>query len=181
MEILVIIIVIVVAIVFFNSLGNNKSNHSSTGHLSTQAYTTTSKEELESFDYEAYKYKREKEETVDKERIFNEFKDCKKMTIGVVGMYYRTNFAKEIIPTLSVKDKISLKKEPQNEYDSFAVKVMYARTHLGYVPAKLSKDVTDLIDRKKIQKILIDKAGETKVNSWDEGDLYLNIIIFYKE
>ena len=49
-----------------------------------------------------------------------------------------------------VHDEIRLRKEPDNPYDPFAVKVLCDRKHLGYVPAELSKEVTELINKKMI-------------------------------
>lgn len=113
--------------------------------------------------------------------IAEEYKDCSSMDIEVKGIYYRTKLAKDTIVSLNVHDEIKLRKEPSNEYDSYAVKVMYERIHLGYVPANVSKRITELIDHKAIKKIVVKYAGDAKLEPWDTSDPYLTLTIYYDD
>ena len=138
-------------------------------------------------EYEKREALRRKEEEearrVKQEELFKsiaeEYKDYSSMDIEVKGIYYRTKLAKETIPNLNIDSVIKLRKEPSNEYDSYAVKVMYDRIHLGYVPAKISKRITDLIDHKAIKKIVVKYAGDAKLDLWDALDPYLTLTIYY--
>lgn len=111
--------------------------------------------------------------------IADEYKAYFSMDIEVKGIYYRSKLAKETIPFLNVHDEIKLRKEPKNEYDPYAVKVMYDRIHLGYVPADVSKRITELIDHKVIKKIVVKYAGDAKLYQWDDPDPYLTLTIYY--
>lgn len=129
--------------------------------------------------------RQEKEETkrIENETVFKsiaeEYKAYFSMDIDVKGIYYRTKLAKETIESLTVHDEIKLRKEPTNKYDPYAVKVMYERIHLGYVPANVSKRITELIDNKVIKKIVVKYAGDAKLYPWDESDPYLTLTIYY--
>ena len=57
--------------------------------------------------------------------------------------------------------------DPDNKFDATAVKIFYKETHIGHIPAFLSKKVTDIINNDQFEKI-----GK------DEGVL---ITIYYKE
>lgn len=60
------------------------------------------------------------------------------VVVKVVGGNYRTQAAREVYATLKVGDKVTLKVDPDNEYDDTAVKVYAKRCHIGYVPEKFS-------------------------------------------
>lgn len=115
-----------------------------------------------------------------REQIYQTFADCEKLELEVKGIYYRSKAAKEEIPFLTIRDEIKLRKEPANEYDSNAVKVLYDRKHLGYVPREYSKLVTELIDSKSIKAIIVSNAGDGKIYSWDDPNPYLEITVFYQ-
>ena len=111
--------------------------------------------------------------------IIESFKDDNALELEVKGIYYRSKGAKDIIASLTVKDAITLKKEPNNKYDEFAVKVLCYGVLLGYIPQEDSEFVTNLIDTKTIKKIIVSNAGDGKFNFWDEPNHYLEITIFY--
>ncbi len=50
----------------------------------------------------------------------------------VVGMHFRPR-GKEIAANLLPPVAFELEREPDNQYDSFAIKVMYAGEHIGYI------------------------------------------------
>lgn len=52
----------------------------------------------------------------------------------LVGVNFRPGEAKEIVKALIVGDPLTLEREPFNEHDENAIKVMYASTNfLGYI------------------------------------------------
>lgn len=67
--------------------------------------------------------------------------DCQGVIMNVVGMAYRSKAAKEVYYTLKIGDKITLKPEPDNEYDDTAVKVFAKRCHIGYIPQDYSNTI----------------------------------------
>ncbi|KAA6332137.1 hypothetical protein EZS27_019325 [termite gut metagenome] len=95
---------------------------------------------------ERIKEERKKEELrilEEKEKaVFEQYKDCQTLDIGVVGIFYRSAATKDIIPYLNIDDQIKLTKEPTNPHDTSAVKVMYGRNKLGYIPAIQSEEIT---------------------------------------
>lgn len=113
--------------------------------------------------------------------IAKEYKDYASMDVEVKGIFARSARAKDIVPTMTVDDDIKLKKEPTNQYDPFAVKVMYDRIHLGYVPADDSKFITGLIDKKSIKKVVVKFAGDSRLEPWNKPDPYLILTIYYEE
>jgi hypothetical protein len=124
------------------------------------------------------KQKREEENRAFLQSELQKYSSYRKIEFEVKGVFYRSKVAKEMIPILDVHDEIKLSKEPDNPYDPFAVKVLCDRKHLGYVPTELSKEVTSLINRKMIKKILVINAGDAKLYAWDDPDPYLEIAIF---
>lgn len=139
--------------------------------------------ELEEY-LEQARITREAKEKALKEKYYAiaaEYKDYASMEVEVKGIFARSSRAKDLVPDLNVNDEINLRKEPTNMYDPFAVKVMYDRIHLGYVPADDSEFITGLIDRKAIKKVVVQTAGDAKVEIWDKPDPYLYLTIYYEE
>lgn len=139
--------------------------------------------ELEEY-LEQARITREAKEKALKEKydaIAAEYKDYASMEVEVKGIFARSSRAKDLVPDLNVNDEINLRKEPTNMYDPFAVKVMYDRIHLGYVPADDSEFITGLIDRKAIKKVVVLTAGDAKVEIWDKPDPYLYLTIYYEK
>lgn len=131
-----------------------------------------------------YRKEQEKKEQENKAKyasIAKEYQNCDSMDIEVKGIFARSRLAKETVPSLTVNDNIKLRKEPTNEYDPYAVKVMYERIHLGYVPASESQFVTKLINHKSIKKVVVKFAGDSELEPWDKPDPYLILTIYYQE
>lgn len=53
---------------------------------------------------------------------------------------------------LKINDNLYLEKESDNQYDKYAIKIIYKKDnksyHLGYVPRYYSKDLTEMLDKK---------------------------------
>lgn len=141
------------------------------------------KKELQELLEQARKEREAKERALKEKHdaIAAEYKDYASMEVEVKGIFARSSRAKDLVPDLDVNDEIKLRKEPTNMYDPFAVKVMYDRIHLGYVPADDSEFITGLIDRKAIKKVVVQTAGDAKVEIWDKPDPYLYLTIYYEE
>lgn len=69
------------------------------------------------------------------------YDECSGAIMYLVGMTYRSKAAKEVYYTLKIGDKISLKPDPDNQYDETAVKVYAKRCHIGYIPQKYSSQI----------------------------------------
>lgn len=80
--------------------------------------------------------------------ILERHKTERSITFTVVGGYYRSKAAQEEYINLDVASPISLRREADNRYDPYAVKVISDRKHIGYVPKDLSRLVTDVIEQK---------------------------------
>ena len=63
--------------------------------------------------------------------------------------------------------ELILETDPDNKFDPTAVKIFHKETHIGHIPAFLSKKVTNIINNGQLEKI-----------KKDEGVL---ITIYYKE
>ena len=87
--------------------------------------------------------------------ILERHKAERSITFTVVGGYYRSKAAQEEYINLDVASPISLRREPNNRYDPYAVKVISDRKHIGYVPRDLSRLVTDVIEQKCISECYV--------------------------
>lgn len=123
------------------------------------------------------KFEREKKI---REALSEEYKDCVEIDFEVKGVFARSKAAKDIVLAMEVGEEVKLRKEPTNPYDRNAVKVIAERHHVGYIPKKASRFVTELIDNKRIVKVFCKYAGDAKVYVWDKSDPFLDITIFYK-
>jgi len=122
-----------------------------------------------------------KQELEDKRaEIYRLYENCHTLEFEVAGVTHRSRTIKDEIPCLNIEDEIKLVKEPTNQYDKYAVKVVYDRKKVGYVPREHSKMVTRMIEEGMIQKIIVDRAGISRVYSWEDGYIYLYLIIFFE-
>jgi hypothetical protein len=53
---------------------------------------------------------------------------------------------KKVINNLEVGDSLDLESEPDNKYDSNAIKIMFEGNMLGYVPRKFSGEIAALLE-----------------------------------
>lgn len=87
------------------------------------------------------------------------------LDVLVVGMHFRERDgvpAKSIVANFVPPVNLDLEREPENQFDSFAIKVMYQGQHIGYIEASSACfispwmdegtayhcQVTDLMERK---------------------------------
>lgn len=64
----------------------------------------------------------------------------------VVGASFRPSEAKDIIKQLTIGEFLSLEREPENQYDIWAVKVLVGDIHIGYVPRDTAPVVAAALD-----------------------------------
>ena len=62
----------------------------------------------------------------------------------IVGMKHRGTG--DYLDSLPVGTPLRLEREPTNEHDPFAIKVMHGETHIGYVPSLLARKVAPDMD-----------------------------------
>ncbi|KAA6348993.1 hypothetical protein EZS27_003593 [termite gut metagenome] len=179
-----VLIFIVIGVIIIAILVKPDSSDSTNAGKATTVVKEDYYEKLQQQEEERIKEEQKKEKQrllEEKEKaVFNQYKDCQTLDIGVVGIFYRSAAAKDIIPYLTIDDQIKLIKEPTNPHDVYAVKVMHGRSKLGYVPTTESEDITKMIDEKRIKNVIVKTAGIFRAYSWEEGDIYLTITIFYK-
>lgn len=65
----------------------------------------------------------------------------------LVGAHFRPAEAKEILKSLSVGDHLTLERDPENQYDQFAVKVMHNDEHLGFIPKTDNYELSRYLDQ----------------------------------
>ena len=63
-----------------------------------------------------------------------------------VGMHFRGATAVEAAAALEAGDTVTLEREPENAYDAYAIKVMLAEIHIGYVERGQAAWISPLID-----------------------------------
>jgi len=70
------------------------------------------------------------------------------LTCFIKGVYYRPDNAQDEAFDLNPYDRVSLRTEPSNAYDEYAVKVMSNSKHIGYIPSEYSLEVFRTIKKK---------------------------------
>lgn len=63
-----------------------------------------------------------------------------------VGMHFRGAAAVDVAATLEPGDVVTLDREPENAYDAYAIKVMVADIHIGYIERGQAAWISPLMD-----------------------------------
>lgn len=93
----------------------------------------------------------------------------------VAGTNFRPEIA-EIEPELKTGANLRLRREPQNEFDEFAVAVYDAvENHLGYVPKNKNEVLARLLDAGK------QLSAKLVAKQWNDSWLKLDIEIFLND
>ena len=102
------------------------------------------------------------------------------------GLYYRPEEAKEKIVEWPLNRPVTLIREPDNQYDNFAVKVCCDEQHVGYIPRDYSRNcscrLNDLITCKITRRLLNRYKTEVVLTAWyyDKGyEMRGDNIIYY--
>lgn len=175
MEFIIIIIVLSILFFVFINKGNSKSQQSKT---SREDYTPRALKPNDSL--ERWKVQHEQDLKDECERLNSGYYDrFKCLEFEVAGIHYRTGLAKDIIPELDILSNIHLIKDPTNRYDCYAVKIVYDRKRLGYVPRYISQNVSKLIDSNQIRKIFVINSGVDSTSNFSDA-LSVEIHIYYE-
>lgn len=91
-----------------------------------------------------------KERSFLRESIIKKYDDLygteKSIICMVQGIFGRSKDAQARAGSLRPGEEVSLKPEPSNQYDPFAVKVLSNRMHIGYIPKIFSETVANCIN-----------------------------------
>ena len=177
---LYLIIAIIIFLFIFFILSNKKEIDSSLLKSVKKKDLSNNKELVNSNNsFSKWEQQHEKEVIEENERINSGHYDSYRyIEFNIAGIHYRTSLAKDTIKVLDILSDIHLIKEPNNEYDSSAVKVVYDKKRLGYVPKYYSNEVTLLINQNRIQKILVMDSGRDYTVEYPDA-LYVTIRVYY--
>ena len=98
-------------------------------------------------------------------------------TIHIAGWYFRENIY-EIADTLSDGDRLTLQREPTNEHDELAIKILDKDGNmLGYVPRRNNAVIARLMDiGKEFYAVLAPREpeeGEDKMNCLMRAKIFM--------
>jgi len=85
----------------------------------------------------------------------------------VVGMHFREAEgvpAKSIVQNMIPPLVIDLEREPENQFDSFALKAVYKGQHIGYIEAKVACFVSPWIDSGEEYTCVVNQLVEQRRN-----------------
>lgn len=80
-----------------------------------------------------------------------------------------------ILPTLHKGDKLIFVREPQNEYDKNAIKVICGYQHIGYIKSELAEKIAPLMDCGRIPKGIITEIIANKNDKSYGCKIHINI------
>lgn len=81
----------------------------------------------------------------------------------VVGMHFREN-GKAIVENLLAPAVFTLEREPLNQYDVYAIKVMYGEDHIGYIERKQAMFISPWMDQGVKFSCVADEFRQVKNN-----------------
>ena len=81
--------------------------------------------------------------------------ETKSNTFFIAGVKFHSGAA-EIIRKLEVGEDLELVPEPDNKYDPNAIKIEYGGTLIGYVPKKLSAEISALMEIEETECLVQD-------------------------
>ena len=66
--------------------------------------------------------------------------------VACVGMHFRGQTAKDIVELLEIGSAVALEREPENPYDTYAIKVLHGVVHIGYIERGQAAWISPLLD-----------------------------------
>lgn len=87
--------------------------------------------------------------------------------VVVVGMHYREREgvpAKSIVANLVPPVALTLEREPENQHDEYAIKVLYGNQHIGYIEASAACYIAPWLDDGEPYRATVDTLLERKNN-----------------
>lgn len=89
------------------------------------------------------------------------------ITCKVAGVSYKNEdgtYRQRIIKTINplTEVKLTIEREPENAYDCNAIKVLYNKQCIGYIPRDISEHIAPIMDKKgKVDVEFIKTSGGT--------------------
>lgn len=175
MEYIIILIILGVSLCAFNYKKSSKIQQSNIAEEDYMPNTVKT-----NISHERWKIEYEQKISEETERLNNGYYNKYRMLqFNIAGIHYRTNLAKDTISTLDILSEIHLIKDPDNPYDRYAVKVVYDKKRLGYVPVYDSQQVSKLIDFGQIRKVLVIDSGKDLTSGYSDA-LFVEIRIYFE-
>ena len=66
--------------------------------------------------------------------------------VRVVGMHFRGGGAKDVAAAITEATPITLEREPDNQFDAYAIKVLVEDMHIGYIERGQAAWISPLLD-----------------------------------
>ena len=127
------------------------------------------------------------------------YPNADKVYCEVKGIFARSQEARNAVKYINVGDIVNLKPEPTNIYDPFAVKVIFEKKHIGYIPAEDSEEIHNHIinggkhiafiedtfptfeDKYSQDLWLLVYLDKPEEEDWDDEDYDSNLLDDWKE
>ena len=100
-------------------------------------------------------------------------KDILVLETIVAGTSFRK--LKDVEPQLNTQVKLSLKREPDNEYDDFAIALYFEKNKIGYIPKTSNEVIARLLDAGKAFYATIE------AKEWEGNWLRIEIKVYLKD
>lgn len=80
--------------------------------------------------------------------------------VACVGMHFRGPDAKQMAMSLTADSALRIEREPENQYDEYALRVMFHDLHIGYVERQQAAWISPLIDEGGVASVRFLKQEE---------------------
>ena len=100
-------------------------------------------------------------------------KDILVLETIVAGTSFRK--LKDMEPQLAAKVRLELKREPENEYDTFAIALHFQQTKIGYIPKDCNEVISRLLDAGKAFYATIE------AKEWEGNWLKIEIKVYLRD
>lgn len=84
--------------------------------------------------------------------------------VCVVGMHFRGDYAKAAVESMIPPVELTLEREPENQYDQLAIKVMLNGQHIGYLERSQSCFIAPWLDEGTEFKATVTRLEARKNN-----------------
>ena len=84
--------------------------------------------------------------------------------VRVVGMHFRGDYAKAAVENMEPPLELELEREPENAFDSMAIKVNYNGQHIGYVERGQAAFISPWMDQGHKFTCVVERLETVKNN-----------------
>lgn len=84
--------------------------------------------------------------------------------VRVVGMHFRGGGAKDVAAAMTEETPVTLEREPDNQYDAYAIKVLIEDFHIGYIERGQAAWISPLMDDGETASASFTHHAEVKNN-----------------